>query len=110
MKLSTKRSTYARGGRIRPDSWMGNWSGAKGSRGTCEEAGPSRGCGGGIVLDDSNSAFIILATVSIAAEKAGGDSVQPIGIRVGTTMRGRSFTARGKGTANFNALLGVRCN
>jgi len=66
---------------------MGNWSGAEGSRGTCEEAGPSSGCGGGIALDDSSSAFIISAKVSVAADKAGGDSVQPIGSQVGTARR-----------------------
>jgi len=45
------------------------------------------------VLDDSNSAFIISATVAVAAEKAGGDPVQPIGRQVGTAMRGVSFAA-----------------
>jgi len=45
------------------------------------------------VLDDSSSAFMIPATVSVAAEKAGGDSVQPIGSRVETVMSGVSFAA-----------------
>ena len=61
-------------------------------------------------MDDSNSALIISATVSVAAEKAGGDSVQPMGRWVGIAMTGGSFAAWGKGTANFNAPLGVRCN
>ena len=46
-----------------------------------------------MALDDSSSAFIISATVSVAAEKAGCDSVQPIGNQVCTTMRGGSLEA-----------------
>ena len=42
-----------------PASWIGNWSRVEGSNGTCKEAGTSKGLGGGIVFDDSSSAFII---------------------------------------------------
>jgi len=50
-------------------------------------------------------------TVSLAAKKAAGDSVQPIGNQVGATMRGVTLVAVcGKGMASFSAPLGVKCN
>jgi len=93
-----------------PASWIGNGSGSDGAKGTGVEADSSNGCGGGTLLEDSSSVLMISATISVPAEKAGGDSVHPIGKRVGTAMRGGSSAAFGKGVASFIAPLGVRCN
>jgi hypothetical protein len=57
--------------------------------------------------ENSNCSLMMSAIVSVAAEKAGGDSVQPIGRRVGTATRGGSDGRLGKGTASSSALLGV---
>jgi len=79
-----------------PVSRSGNGSGTEGRTGTGVDANPSRGCGGGILEEDSNSALARSATVSVAAENAGGDSVHPIGRQVGIAISGGLPGAEGK--------------
>ena len=78
--------------------------------GTCIEAIRSSGCGGGIVREDSNMLLAMSAMLSVAAENAGGDSVHPIGSRVGIATRGGSSGLDGKGIARLRAPDGERCN
>ena len=61
-----------------------------------------------MAIEEAKSWLMRSATVSVAAEKAGGDSVQPIGSLVGIATRGGSPGRLGKGTANFRAPEGVR--
>ena len=51
---------------------------------------------------------MILAMVSVVAEKAGDDPVQPIGSRVGMENSFGSLGLFGKGTVSLGAPLGVR--
>ena len=76
--------------------------------GTCVEAACSSGLSGGMHGDHSRRSFVILAMVSVVAEKAGDDPVQPIGSRVGMENSFGSLGLFGKGTVSLGAPLGVR--
>ena len=60
--------------------------------------------------EDSSRSLIRSATVSVTAEKAGGDSVQPIGSLVGMETSGGSPGRLGNGVARLRAPLAVRWN
>ena len=88
---------------------MGKGSGVVASNNVgVEPNSGSKGCGGGMLLEDSRDLLMRLGIVLVATEKAGGDSIQPIGRRVGIATRGGSLAALGKGTAKLSAPDGMR--
>ena len=89
---------------------MGNWSVVEGRRGAAVLARDSKGCGGGITRFFSRATLARSAMVSVPAENAGGDSVQPIGSRVGMLTKGGSPGPLGKGVASMRAPEGVSWN
>ena len=88
---------------------IGHGSGAEGRIDTGVEATCSRSCARGMcVASPSNILLVMSAIVSVTAEKAGGDSVHPMGKTVGTATNFGSVGRLGNGTANFYAPVGVR--
>ena len=76
--------------------------------GTGVDAEASSGCAGGITECDSRSELTILAIVLVTAEKAGGDSVHPMGNGVGIATKDCPWWSNG--TASLRVLVGLRCS